>query len=329
MEIKNYKETNKFILRKAKLVCGVLFVALMLILTGCADSAEDIAEQTGAITADKILENPSAYVGKTVTVTGSIDDIYGPRAFNMDPGIGSGELLVLGRDPFPQVTDAANRAYLVNDVATVTGVVRLLVTADIEREIGWDLDAQIEAEFNSKPVLIAQQVAFRPGTGAGNANATAMNAGQSNSSADQGNMNGMNANATNADRTNADGATALITDIDTYTGAQDKSRLVNRQARFNSVKVQRVVGPNTFTIGSGEEELYVMLDAAAARAVGTQGKIDDTDVVNVSGEFMKLEKEQIQNTANDRYRHLTQQERQFMMNKSVYLHATDVSGFKN
>jgi hypothetical protein len=115
------------------------------------------------VTAGQVIENPSNYVGKTVTVTGNVEELRGPRAFELESGVNLGELLVLGKDPFPQVPDAGgNRAYLVNDTVTVTGTVRTMVAAEIERELGWDLDPQIEAEFERKPVLVAQSLSFKP-----------------------------------------------------------------------------------------------------------------------------------------------------------------------
>ena len=142
-----------------------LAFACFLFLTACGQSASERADETGGVTARQIIENPSAYVGKTVTVSGNVEEIYGPRAFEMDSGVSIGELLVVGREPFPQIPEAGNRAYVINDVATVTGVVRMFVTADVEREIGWDLTPQIEAEFNAKPVLIVQKAQFRAGAG--------------------------------------------------------------------------------------------------------------------------------------------------------------------
>lgn len=140
-----------------------LFVGLL----GACSTSEPPAPAPGAVagvTADKIIEHPNAYVGKTVTVSGDVEGIFGPRAFEIDDGLNVGTLLVLGREPFPQVPDAGNRAYVIDDTATVTGVVRMMVVADIEREIGWDLESHIEAEYTAKPVLLAQQVGFRPGT---------------------------------------------------------------------------------------------------------------------------------------------------------------------
>ena len=166
----------KWINKQRGLIAALLCSALLF--AACAsESPKERAAEVGGVTAAQVINNPSAYVGKTITVSGDVEEIHSPRAFNMDSGASVGELLVLGREPFPQLPEAGNRAYLVSDTATVTGIVRLLVTGEVERELGWDLTPEIEAEFSAKPVLIAQQVAFRPGA---NTN-TARDAGMNNS----------------------------------------------------------------------------------------------------------------------------------------------------
>ena len=132
-----------------------------MFLSACRQSASERAEETGGVTARQIVENPNAYAGKNVTVSGGIEETYGSRAFKMDSGGIVGDLLVGGREPFPQVSETGSRDYVVNDAATVTGIVRIFVAAEIEREIGWDLTPQIKAEFNAKPVLIVQKAQFR------------------------------------------------------------------------------------------------------------------------------------------------------------------------
>jgi hypothetical protein len=221
-----------------------------LFLTSCADSASDRAEKVGGVTARQIIENPGAYVGKTVTVSGDVEEIWNPRAFNMDSGISVGELLVVGREPFPQIPEAGNRAYVINDVATVTGIVRILVTADIEREIGWDLTPQIETEFNAKPVLIAQSVSFR--AGAGSAAATPANANVSQPEA--------------ADE---------IRDVLIIVAAPNRPSLIGRRVRFDTVKVQDVVGDRTFYIGPNENQrILVALEEEPSPNNPVEGKVN-------------------------------------------------------
>ncbi len=298
---------------------AVLTLTLVLAfgLVGCAKDVDEIAEDKGGVTAQQIIENPEAYIGKTVTVSGDVEEIHGPKAFNMDSGITIGELLVVGREPFPNLADANDRAYVINDVATVTGVVRKFVTADIEREIGWDLDPEIESEFDGKTVLVANSVGFKPGT----ASMTTNDADTDQEVAGNNNNTDMDSAA---DTTN-NAAGDVIKDMAVITKAEDPLILAERKFDFSQVKVNRVVGPKTFTIGSGNDELYVMLDDTAARAVGTQGKIDKGDTVNLSGTLRKMTAEQVKDTANDRFRELDEQAREFMKQKKFYLDVNKIS----
>ena len=100
-------------------------------------------------------------MGKTVIVVADVQEVLGPRAFTLDEddvlagGIDN-DMLVLS----PQagnLTPIENN-WMKNKVR-VTGTVRALAVAEIEREVGWDLDRKIEAEFKKvKAVLVASSV---------------------------------------------------------------------------------------------------------------------------------------------------------------------------
>lgn len=293
-------------------------LAPFLFLAACTSAATERAAEVGGVTARQVIENPAAYVGKTVTVSGQVEENRGPRAFVMDSGLTVGELLVIGREAYPHVPDGGNRAYVVNDVATVTGVVRMLVAADVEREIGWDLDPQLEVTYNSKPVLIAQSIAFRAGPGPANTN---MMANQSTANT---NMN-VSPAMTNTN-TNMAAGNNWLTDVAVYASTADKLSLVGRDARFSNLRVTRVVGPRTFTVASGNGEMYVMLDDASARGIGTQGKIGVGSTLDLTGRFERLEKAEIDDLSNARFRPLTDTERKFLKNTAVFLQATGISG---
>ncbi len=296
---------------------AAMALSSFLFLTACGESAGDRVDKVGGVTARQVIENPAAYVGKTVTVSGDVEEIWGPRAFNMDSGVTVGELLVVGREPFPQVAGATNRAYVINDVATVTGVVRMLVTADVEREIGWDLTPEIETEFNAKPVLIVQSVSFRAGAGGAATTPANMNQPMANNNSAQPMAN-----------TNTNTAGNRLTDVGVYASTADKLSLVGKDAQFSNLKVVRVVGPRTFTVASGNSEIYVMLDDASARGVGTQGKIDIGKTLNLTGRFERLQAAEINDLANNRFRALTEKERAFLKDTAVFMQASEISGLK-
>lgn len=313
--IKQDRNTASWSFRMLAVLTITLTMAFGLI--GCAKDAAEIADNKGGVTAQQIIENPDAYMGKTVTVSGDVEEIHGPKAFNMDSGVSIGELLVVGREPFPNLADVNDRAYIINDVATVTGVVKKFVTADIEKEIGWTLDSAISSAFDGKTVLVANSVGFKPGKGTATTT-TNDSATDKNTVADK--------NNTDANANDMDAGGNIISDLTVYTDAKDRMTLAGRKMILDGAEVNRIVGPHTFTIGSGDSELYVMLDDNAAKEVGTQGKIDKGDKINLAGTIEKLNMAEISDTANDRFRKLTETERNFMKNaKSVYLNASKAS----
>ena len=113
------------------------------------------------VTVGTITGNLDTYVGKSVTVVADVQEVLGPRAFTLDEddvlagGIDN-DMLVLS----PQ---SGNLTSIENDwtknKVRVTGTVRRVVVTEIEREVGWDLDPKIEAEFKDvKAVLVASSV---------------------------------------------------------------------------------------------------------------------------------------------------------------------------
>ena len=115
----------------------------------------------GEVTVGTITGNLNNYLGKTVTVVADVQKVLSPRAFTLDEddvlagGIDN-DMLVLS----PQsgnLTSIENN-WTKNKVR-VTGTVRGLGIVEIEREVGWDLNRKIEAEFKDvKAVLVASSV---------------------------------------------------------------------------------------------------------------------------------------------------------------------------
>ncbi|MEW6493024.1 MAG: hypothetical protein AB1589_11030 [Cyanobacteriota bacterium] len=104
----------------------------------------------------EITKNPAQYYGKTLAVTGEIEDIVGPNSFTLDEDklLGTQDLLVLSAIPAAAIKDG--------ETVAVTGELRPFVVADIERDydLTWDLDLQrkLEVEYKDKPVFIAKGV---------------------------------------------------------------------------------------------------------------------------------------------------------------------------
>lgn len=124
-------------------------------------SGEAEVGEEGAVRVADIVGEPDQFVGRTVTVEADVEEVFGPRAFALDEdaplagGIDN-DLLVLGKEG--QALAGIDDQWRDNKVR-VTGTVARAQLIEIEREIGWDLDPQVEAELEDEsPVLIAESV---------------------------------------------------------------------------------------------------------------------------------------------------------------------------
>jgi hypothetical protein len=106
-----------------------------------------------AATVDKVLDDPKAFYGRHIAVTGDVDKILGPHAFVLeDNDDGSDEdLLVVSITPYQQIVSRVEE----NHVVTVTGFLSRLTDTDFE----WDrkvlnLDGDVLDHYEGKPVLV-------------------------------------------------------------------------------------------------------------------------------------------------------------------------------
>lgn len=109
--------------------------------------------------AGEIAANPQQYYGKALAVTGEVETLYDSNTFTLDEDelFGGKDLLVLVRNG-----NTANTSVQEDQTVAVTGVLRPFVSADLEREYDFNWDQgfvrQLEAEYNTRPVLIVDRV---------------------------------------------------------------------------------------------------------------------------------------------------------------------------
>ncbi|MDP9374472.1 MAG: hypothetical protein M3Q65_18885, partial [Chloroflexota bacterium] len=145
---------------------------LGLLLFNLLDDDESAGADAGATVA-AIADNPSAFYGRRVTVSGEVDEIVGPRAFTIggEDFVGGDELLVVNADPSlriapPAVSNVPGDGVLdEDDLVQVTGPVRRFDLAEVEREIGADLDDGLFAGWAGKPAVVARQADLTPRAG--------------------------------------------------------------------------------------------------------------------------------------------------------------------
>lgn len=153
--------------RITRLAC----VAMLLPFVACEKKAEEpAAGEQAAVQPEKPMagEAPQAVeekseekieavkqgevaLGTEMQIKGEVDDKISDKAFRLEAvnELWGDKVLVLGKDQL-DVTDGAE--------VQVQGTVKKLVVAEIERELGWDLDPEIEAEFSDQNVIVAQNV---------------------------------------------------------------------------------------------------------------------------------------------------------------------------
>ena len=108
-----------------------------------------------------IVEEPNRYVGQTVSVVADVEEVHTPLSFTLDEdapleGGVDRDLLVLS----PKSASLADidDQWLNNEVR-VTGKVGKMAVVEVEREIGWDLNPEIEAELErAGAVMIATSI---------------------------------------------------------------------------------------------------------------------------------------------------------------------------
>lgn len=109
-----------------------------------------------AASVDAIKEAPSRFYGKTVHVSGEVEQVYSDRAFQLEgtDWAFDDNITVLTKQP----VSVAGGPLVADDELIVTGTVRPFVVADIERDLGWDLQQDLEIRLSKHPVLIAESI---------------------------------------------------------------------------------------------------------------------------------------------------------------------------
>lgn len=154
MEVQVTGEVQKFILADAEQTLGVDLDDAIF-----ADYEQQPVIMAASIAPapdpEDISDNPERYYNQRIAIEGEIESNLGPDVVKIEDEnlFGGNDLLVI----HPQGEIGVQP----DDYVTVTGVLRPFVLADINRDydLTWDLDLQreIEAEYQSRPVLIADE----------------------------------------------------------------------------------------------------------------------------------------------------------------------------
>jgi uncharacterized protein YdeI (BOF family) len=115
-------------------------------------SAYNDRQRGGAVAnLDEVIADPAEHVGERVTVTGSVESQLAPQSFTLKDRDGTGEILVVNRT-------GAMLTLSENAQVQVSGEVRVFDLAELESDVGYDLDDALFQPWEGKAVLLANTV---------------------------------------------------------------------------------------------------------------------------------------------------------------------------
>ncbi|MCG3115448.1 MAG: hypothetical protein LLH30_07175 [Candidatus Manganitrophus sp. SA1] len=135
---------------------GGLLLASFLMLTACASTGEMAEADT--VKMSEVTENPSEYIGEEVTIRGEIKETHGNQAFTLnEEGLFGQDLLVIKDRSL--TSGKADEG----DFVEVTGTVRRFSPNQVERDLGFELSPDVEAQASEgEAVIIAKEVTEEP-----------------------------------------------------------------------------------------------------------------------------------------------------------------------
>jgi hypothetical protein len=296
--------------------------------TGDAAKANAPMVQAGfeglRVSVDKLEDNPSMYIGKTVSVDAEVEDVYGPRVFTIDePNWGDleGELLVYVPSPLAAIVRE-------NDRVTVTGQVKRFVKADFQNEWGWlDVDDTMEVKLGKRPVLVASNVVGgndrtvlvvnvenrRPkeDTGTGNQTPTGTSGTKPATASGSGSTGATGTTGTRtADKAipRRSATTTAVTDLSSLgTAGVD---MVGRMVDLDNVRVEAVGDRHGIFAKAGSQTVFIL------PAVGERPGVAKGETISIEGSVLQMPrfmKDRLQSSAG-----VTS------FNDAIYIYATKV-----
>jgi hypothetical protein len=139
---------------------AIALAVLAFVLPACGNNEANVSTG-GNVTTKEVANNAAELDGKTVTVRSEPKNKLGDTSFTVEDEkfFGSESILVI---------NASGESFTLpaDDIEVqVTGIVRNLVIADVEREYKLTLDPQLYVEYENKPAIIAQSIALSPDPG--------------------------------------------------------------------------------------------------------------------------------------------------------------------
>ena len=148
-----------------KSVIGLLLAASMTVIAACAETPSETTTQEEAtenVTTEELSDGAEGLIGETVSIRAEVEETVDETSFLLedDQLFGGEDVLVINASGEPFVLTEGD-----DTPVQVTGEVQQLVIADFETEYGLDLDPDLYADYEDRPVFVAQSIALSPDPG--------------------------------------------------------------------------------------------------------------------------------------------------------------------
>ncbi|MFW7378924.1 MAG: hypothetical protein ACOH5I_08970 [Oligoflexus sp.] len=268
-----------------------------LSFSACKREEQEVASLT-TISIEDVTENPAQYYEKTVTLGGEVEQVFSPQTFRLGgPDFFNNEILVVAAEPLTPVTNrSVDTPIMEGDIVTVTGEVRNLTVAEIEREFSFDIMPEYEVEFENRDVLVARSVVISPRR-----------------------SNGENVTLTPT----TDSSSPILVTTLLFTTA-DPSTLIGRDVQLEGVQVQSVVGDASFWVGASESErVFVTFEEQPTPDQEQEGQkvLKEGQTVDLMGEIRELSS--IAEAWKQRW-NVSETTVEDLREQPFYIHATDL-----
>lgn len=245
-------------------------IALVLglgIITAACQQAQNGG--TIGVSVGNVLDDPNAYYGSTITVSGAVDDIITPTVFTIKGGDAERPLLVLSADsiaPAPGRSEA--EPVRRDDIVQITGRLREFSREEIASEFGQDFSG-VEMDFDAQPVLIAQDASAR--------------------------LSSVIVTPQPGSIVTPPGETETVTDFAAVT-AEDAGTLDGAPAHFETLTIAEVIDEKSFWATQDGDSLLVVLASEAVDGAGKSERPEAGQTWEVYGILREVPSATVLNT---------------------------------
>ncbi len=151
-------------LRRHRTIATSLVLAASMSVIAACGPAETETEQEAAdnVSVEEVASGTEGLVGETVSIRGEVEETVDDTSFLLedDKLFGGEDVLVINASGEPFVLIDGD-----DTEVQVTGEVQQLVIADFETEYSLTLDPTLYADYEDRPVVVAQSIALSPDPG--------------------------------------------------------------------------------------------------------------------------------------------------------------------